>query len=315
MKPGTQKALKHLVPAKLDTEIQGDLDETRWCFSFRARAKRYPLVTSPTLPTAPPLPSSPELALTGAPVEPSAPALSLLSPSSSSVDAAPVLSLLPNTTAGILNPESSGKEKSAVSKHICLLAGDSFAQRLDKIKLGRKSVVVESVARGGARIHQVMGQIRTYHEANKCVIVDKLFISVGTNDIRYCKDGVKHLTGKFKSLCSMIQELFPDSKVYFQSLIPLPCIHEGDWITNSNVIDFNSIIYNECKYRRFYILDAFSAFRDPFRIKFAPYPELRNNMLFVGKDIHPSSRRGMGVLAKIYLRAIHSRYFDPFVWQ
>ena len=297
MKAGTQSILKHAV--RPETRKGDTRDETRWCFSFRARGKRISLpATTPDLDKTP----------------------ILFSPTGSSEDTLSPLALRTSSSLNVLSASTArGVGVIAAkppSRRICLLAGDSYAARLDPEKLGKRSLVVESVAKGGAKMHQVMGQLGKFHEFNKNIIVEKLFISVGTNDIRYCRDkGVSHLLGKLKSLCALIKDLFPDCKVYFQSLIPLPCLHERDWLTNSNVIDFNSLIFNECKFRRFHIIDAFSAFRDPQRVQYAPYPELRNHVLFEGHDIHPSARRGMGVLARLYLRALHSRYFDPFVWQ
>ena len=197
-------------------------------------------------------------------------------------------------------------------RHVCLIAGDSYAARLDTAKLGRKCVDVVSVARGGARIHQVMEQIRDFKSKNESVIVDKICISVGTNDIRNA-DSLDKIKLKFKSLCALIKELYPSSKIYFQSLIPLPCKSRHDWRTNSFVIRMNSIIKNECIYRRFHILDAFC----PFSLRyFDPrVPHIRDDRFFKAGDIHPSEARGMGVLAKLYLRAIHSNFFDPFTLQ
>ncbi len=60
-------------------------------------------------------------------------------------------------------------------------------------------------------------------------------------------------------------------------------------------------------------MDAFQAFCMTFRD--LRYPALRDNRLFNGNNIHPSEARGMGVLAKLYLRAIHSKHFDPFILQ
>ena len=37
--------------------------------------------------------------------------------------------------------------------------------------------------------------------------------------------------------------------------------------------------------------------------------------LFDKNDIHPSVKGGMGVLAKLYIRVLHSRHFDPYVYQ
>ena len=199
-----------------------------------------------------------------------------------------------------------------VIKHVNLVCGDSYANRLDCDKLGKRRVIVENVARGGAQIHHVMGQLKAFAEANPATVVDKVFVSVGTNDIRYCPNVVE-LRSKLKSLCALTSELFPKSRIYFQSLIPLPCKSSNDWVTNRKVIDFNRMLINECIFRRFHVLDAFSIFCSPF---FDPSsPEIRNQSLFNGSDIHPSKNRGMGALAKLYIRALHSRYFDPFILQ
>ena len=195
---------------------------------------------------------------------------------------------------------------------MCVIAGDSYAARLDAEKLGRRQKEVKNIAKGGSQLHNVIGQVKAFAAANSDTVVEKLCVSVGTNDIRYCQN-VGELRPKLKSLCSYVSELFPGCKVYFQLLLPLPCRHKNDWVTNRKVIDFNRILINECIYRKFHVLDAFKAFSSPFHNPWSP--ELRNNQLFTGSDIHPSKSRGMGVLARLYLGALHSKYFDPFVLQ
>ncbi len=155
----------------------------------------------------------------------------------------------------------------------------------------KNRIVVDNVACGGAQIHHVMGQIKSYAAANQDTVVDNVLVSVSTNDIRYCPN-IDDLRPKFKSFCSQITELFPSSRVYFQLLLPLPCKHNNDWITNGKVIHFNRIIVNECIFRKFYVLDAFSTFCSPFSDP--KKPEHRNCKLFNGPDIHPSKSRGMG---------------------
>ena len=277
MKPGTQKILKHRVPG-----IAPASPSLRYSLSFRAMAKR----------PQPPPPAVPQI-----------------------IEAEQQF-----TVHGKSDTVESSLTAQPV-RHVCLIAGDSYnyhpqssiyAARLDTVKLGRKCADVVSVARGGARIHQVMEQIRDFKSKNESVIVDKICISVGTNDIRYA-DSLDKIKLKFKSLCAMINELYPSSKVYFQSLLPLPCKSRHDWRTNSFVMNMNSIIKNECIYRRFHILDAFR----PFSLRYfdPQVPHIRDDRFFKAGDIHPSEARGMGVLAKLYLRAIHSNFFDPFTFQ
>ncbi len=222
--------------------------------------------------------------------------------------------LTPTPVAVPVSPVTSSPLKTATTptRHVCLVAGDSYAARLDAEKLGKNRVAVENIAHGGAQVHHVIGQLKSYAAANVNTVVDKVLVSVGTNDIRYCQN-VGELRPKLKSLCSYISDLFPQSKVYFQLLIPLPCRHDNDWITNRKVIDFNRIIINECIFRKFHTLDAFLVFRSPFCDR--RYPHLRNDRLFNGNDIHPSKLRDMGALAKLSLRALHSHFCDPFTLQ
>ena len=199
-------------------------------------------------------------------------------------------------------------------RRVCLIAGDSYPARLDAVRLSRKNAVhVEMLADGGSKMEKVAKQLDDYATKNKDVIVDKVCISVGTNDIRNCHNGVNHLVGPFKQFCQKVAELFPDSKVYFQTLLPLPCNGDSDWKTNSKVIRFNRIILNECIFRNFFIIDAFRSFILPSWSRWSPH--IRNNRLFDGNDIHPSDRRGNGVLARLYIRVLHSKYFNPYVYQ
>ena len=198
-------------------------------------------------------------------------------------------------------------------KKVCLVAGDSFAARMDTGLLGKKKMVVQNIAVGGSKIAKVAKQLEDFVVSNPDTDVAKIIISVGTNDIRNCKNGIDHLRGPFKELCNTITKLFPTSKVFFQSLLPLPVKHRYDWDTNDIVIDFNWIIYNECKYRRFYYIDAFGQF-----IKFyrkGDEPITRFDKLFEKNGIHPNPEKGMGVLARMYIRAFHSNSFSPFVFQ
>lgn len=95
--------------------------------------------------------------------------------------------------------------------------------------------------------------------------------------------------------------------------MPLPCLNDRDFSTNCNVIFMNGLIFNECKFRKFYYLDVFDHFVFPVWQRWNPH--IRDDSLFELRGIHPSPDKGMGILAKIYLRALHSKYFDPYTFQ
>ena len=224
-----------------------------------------------------------------------------------------------HTRASVSDPNSrssnveAGDNLPVPPKRVCLIAGDSYTARLDPVRLGRGVVKVDNVAVGGARIDNVCKQLEAYAELNPNTYVEKLLISVGTNDIRKCYNGVEHLKGPFKNLCVLIKKLYPNAKVFFQTLLPLPLKFEQDWKTNHTIWEFSRIIFNECVYRKFYILDAFPIFTAE-RQWGKPYI-MRNEPLFEAKGIHPNVNVGMGVLARLYLRALHSKYFNPYSYQ
>ena len=70
---------------------------------------------------------------------------------------------------------------------------------------------------------------------------------------------------------------------------------------------------NECIYRRFYYIDAFYPFTKFNRHWGEPYA--RFERLFEKQGIHPNPEKGMGVLARFYIRALHSKFFNPRVFQ
>ena len=78
-------------------------------------------------------------------------------------------------------------------KKVILVAGDSFHERLDADKLGKGKQTVVKVSKGGRKINDVHKAIKEYVEDNPMVEVKTLFLSIGTNDIRHCKNGIGHL--------------------------------------------------------------------------------------------------------------------------
>ncbi len=198
------------------------------------------------------------------------------------------------------------------SRYVSLIAGDSFAARMDPGKLAKGKMIVESIAEGGAKMDKVQKQLEEYVAVNPGTEVNKIVVRVGTNDIRNCKD-ISLLRGPLKELCKKIGTLFPKSKVFFQSLLPLPLINDKDWSTNRRVQDFNRLLFNECVYRRYHFIEVFYPFTKFRRQKNEPVS--RFDRLFERGGIHPNPKRGMGVLARYYIRALHSNFFDPCVFQ
>ncbi len=213
----------------------------------------------------------------------------------------------PSKKSASLNPPSPTDNSIPPKKNIVLVAGDSFAARLDVKLLGKGKQDVHSIAKGGRKISEVMKSLEDFAAANPLLTVKKLFISAGTNDIRHCQNGIYHLKNSMCDLMRAAYQLFPDAKVFVQSIPP---IHpNGCKYTVKNVLSMNMLIYNLCSRFRLYYLDIFGSFLDRNGNRNARlFPEFdKNKNCF---DIHPN-KKGMGVLAKFYIYLIHSKWFNP----
>ena len=214
-------------------------------------------------------------------------------------------------TTVIVDPNSSPVSMNSPSKSpirytpATLLLGDSFPARLDETKLGKSKKVVLNRAKGGNKIPDVLLSIDDFcsNANNHQYKINQVFVSVGTNDIRYCRNGVSHLKGELFSLVRKIKQSFPNAKLFLQSLLPLPITYSNKRYIIRNVCDFNRIVYHVCSHEKVHMLNVFSSFlyngyRNPALFPLTPY------------DIHPNSR-GIGILAKFYIDRIHGRRFDP----
>ena len=135
-------------------------------------------------------------------------------------------------------------------------------------------------------------------------LIDQVFVSVGTNDIRGCRrECVSRYKGGLFKLTRFIKELFPHAKLFFQSLIPLPITYENAAYNAQNILSFNDMLYEVCKHERVYLFDVFRLFL---------LGRYRNARLFpLGfHDIHPN-KRGLGLLARQYIMRIQCKHFDP----
>ena len=187
---------------------------------------------------------------------------------------------------------------------VSILAGDSFLARLDKERLEKNKKII-NLAKGGNTIQNVIQNLHSFrnNSENEKYPVTKMFVSVGTNDIRYCRNGISHLKGELFRLVRVIKYCFPSAKIYIQSLIPLLITHDNSRLIVRNVLEFNKIIFHVCFHERAFMIDVFKSFL---------YRVHRNPFLFPNSvnDIHPN-KQGLGVFARRYIDIIHSRHFDP----
>ncbi len=188
-----------------------------------------------------------------------------------------------------------------------LVAGDSFVARLDAERLGKGKQKVINIAQGGLKIIDVQKKIEKFAENNTQFDIQKVILSVGTNDIRYCKSGIQHLKNSICDFMKFLKLTFPYAKIYFQSIIPLP--HNKCPYVVSNVLKMNNLLFNLCSRFHLYYLDVFGSFLNRWGYRNSDlFPQFDSTKELY--DIHPN-KRGMGVLARHYIYLIHSRWFNP----
>ena len=194
------------------------------------------------------------------------------------------------------------KNESTVRKSsVILVAGDSYTARLKADKLGKMRKKVINVAKGGSTIKDVVKSLQSYADEHTNTNVLKLFLCVGTNDIQHAHHGVNHLKRPYIDMLKLAKQLFPMTKIFCQSLIPLPILKRTTII---NVNRMNDIIFEACTAEHVYYLNVFDTFLNSYGH--------RNELFFPNtiKDIHPNNR-GIGILAKFYIHLIHSKTFNP----
>ena len=188
-----------------------------------------------------------------------------------------------------------------------LIIGNSFAARLDANRLSKGTKNFINIAKNGYKIPDAIESLDMFYKdhANKEIIIDQVFISIGTIDIRHSRrEGVGKFKSKLFKLIRRIKELFPRAKIFFQSLIPLPITRENESYVARNLLQFNSMLFDVSKHEKVYMFDVFGMFL---------LGIYRNPRLFPEgyRDIHPN-KRGLGLLAREYIKRIHCKNFDPF---
>ena len=158
---------------------------------------------------------------------------------------------------------SSNTGNPSPKKKIVLLAGDSYFERLDEEKLGKGKQTIYKVAKGGRKIDNVLDSIQTFVGSNPHLEIKKLFIYVGTNDIRHCREkSVWHLKTPLQSFFTTIKQLAPEAKIYVQSLLPIPS--NGNRFGERNVLNMNRLLFSLCSKNRIFLVDAFTPFLNSF---------------------------------------------------
>ena len=281
MHPGCQKHLQHqLLPGSPGTG-------GRYSISFRKAVS--PLESKP-----------PTLKLASASIL-KLPSGSLLLPLAS-----PELSTEHNGSSSFSFSSEDIKQSRTIptADRAALIIGDSISAKLNATKIGKGRVKVFNKAVGGATISKTETQLDEFYssEESLSVYITNVFISVGTNDIRYAYErGVKYLKAPLRRLINKVKLCFPTAIVHIHSLLPIAPVNR---YTVRNVLQMNDIIYSLCKQEEIFHFDFFKNFVDE-------WGERRDDLFW--DCVHPTPR-AMGILARRYIRVLHKSSFNPHAY-
>ncbi len=199
----------------------------------------------------------------------------------------------------LASPAGSDGEK------LCLLLGTSITQRVDGALMSKKGRTVVNLSASGANIEHVHKMAGDFHYENPHSIhkVDKIVVSVGTNDIKWYNCHVKNLRREFKpKLITLIQDLkllFPFASISFQTVLPIRIVYN---YTVDSVHQFNNLLLEVCSQFSCTFFDCFSRFLD----REGVHP----NRLFYRDNWHLNDI-GLKVLCRALKFLIYGNIFNP----
>ena len=119
----------------------------------------------------------------------------------------------------------------------------------------------------GAKIGDISDEVRDFCVDNPGIInrVDKIIISVGTNDVKYFNGRKYDVANRFRSpltrLVNLIKFLLPQAEIIFQCVLPIKMFYN---YTADTIHDFNYLLLDICRKNGCIFFDCFSGFLDMF---------------------------------------------------
>ena len=101
----------------------------------------------------------------------------------------------------VTSTTSTSSNKNTHRPRAVVFEGDSHFARLDPQRLHKHKVKVFNISKGGSKMRDVEKALCDFYiNHSHDFHVEKIFLSIGTNDIRYCQDEVGFLTKPLNQL-------------------------------------------------------------------------------------------------------------------
>ena len=190
----------------------------------------------------------------------------------------------------------------SVWKKTTVILGDSIDAELIPSRLHKgNNINVINLSKGGFKISDISDTIDNIPMIKGIKVVDQAILSIGINDIRYCRGKVQHLKEAYINLIHKLKLMFPNIKIYVRCVLPVKIVNE---FTVINIIKFNKLLLHICKTEHCYFINIFRDFLNPDG-RFC-------NMALYRNDVH-LKQRGTGIIARKYIFIINKNTFNPHI--
>ena len=186
-----------------------------------------------------------------------------------------------------------------------LILGTSITKPLNATRLQKGGNTCINLSQGGAKIQDLKKNLLTFKDSDDANnTIDKVILSVGTNDVRNLKEGkdVDRLLEPLEDLIKTVKVCYPKAELYMQSMLPIKLnraqCHENK-ITVDKCYSYNRLSFNLCKKYNIYYIDMFKNFLTTGR---PSYREVREDLY---KDQVHLSNKGIGIIARRFIYIIN----------
>jgi alkylated DNA repair dioxygenase AlkB/lysophospholipase L1-like esterase len=195
--------------------------------------------------------------------------------------------------------------RTMANEKICVLFGTSITDRIDGPLMSKKNRTVVNVSTSGANIDDIRLMAHDFHADYLRSIhkIDKIVVSVGTNDIKWYNSFARNMKRDMKpKLVLLVKELkllFPSAQIYFHTVLPIRVVYK---YTAASVHQFNNLLLEVCSQYRCFFFDCFSRFLDK-------QGNFYNKALF--RDNFHLNDAGLKVLCRALKFMIYGDLFNP----
>ena len=212
---------------------------------------------------------------------------------------------VPGSTPGTGCSNLSSSKK--VTKNYCVIFGDSITTGVEESLMSRGSREVINCSYSGANVWDISDSVREFCLDNPRVInrVDKVVMSVGTNDVKFFDSSTKSVDKRFRQplvrLVKLLKLSFPHAQIIFKCVLPMGIMYN---YTAKSVHDFNYLLLDICTKYGCIFFDCFTKFLDQ-------WGNLHNEYLY--RDRLHLNDIGLRILCRALKFIIYNNVFNPIM--